>query len=152
MKSPAEIRHALSGPVASVNTPFTREGAIDYRSLQNFVDFVIEGGSRTVLLTYGDSLYSILTDQEVAEVTRAVVEFTRRRAMVVAADRMWWTGRTVEFAAYCRNVGADVLMVLPPDWCQSGTCPSCWSRISPPSGRCHAAWSFSAGCGMRSRA
>ena len=57
MKSPAEIRHALSGPVASVNTPFTREGAIDYRSLQNFVDFVIEGGSRTVLLTYGDSLY-----------------------------------------------------------------------------------------------
>lgn len=121
MKTPAEIRHALSGPVASVNTPFTREGAIDYRSLQNFVDYVIGAGSRTVLLTYGDSLYSILTDQEVAEVTRAVVEFTRQRAMVVAADRMWWTGKTVEFAAYCRNVGADVLMVLPPDWCQSCT-------------------------------
>jgi 4-hydroxy-tetrahydrodipicolinate synthase len=121
VKTTAEIRYALSGPVASVNTPFTREGAIDYRSLQNFVDYVIAAGSRTVLLTYGDSLYSILTDQEVAEVTRAVVEFTRRRAMVVAADRMWWTGKTVEFAAYCRNVGADVLMVLPPDWCQSCT-------------------------------
>ena len=121
MKTCAEIRYALAGPVESVNTPFTREGAIDYRSLQNFVDFVIEGGSRTVLLTYGDSLYSLLTDQEAAEVTRAVVEFTRRRAMVVAADRMWWTGKTVEFAAYCREVGADVLMVLPPDWCQSCT-------------------------------
>ena len=53
--------------------------------------------------------------------TRAVVEFTRRRAMVVAADRMWWTGRTVEFAAYCRIVGAYGLMGLRPDGCQAGT-------------------------------
>lgn len=121
MKSLDEFRHALSGPIASVSTPFTRDGHIDYDGLRKFVDFVIAGGSRTVLLTYGDSLYSLLTDAEVAEVTQAVVQHTARRAMVVAADRVWWTGKTVEFADYCRNVGADMLMVLPPDWCQSCT-------------------------------
>jgi dihydrodipicolinate synthase/N-acetylneuraminate lyase len=121
MKSLNEIRHALTGPVASVSTPFDRNGKIDGQGLRNFIDFVIAGGSRTVLLTYGDSLYSLLTDQEVAEVSEAVVRYTGKRAIVVAADRIWWTGKTLEFADYCRNLGADMLMVLPPDWCQSCT-------------------------------
>ncbi len=121
MKSLDEIRHALSGPIASVSTPFTREGRIDFKGLRNFVDYVIAAGSRTVLLTYGDSLYSLLSDEEVAEVTKAVVEHTAKRALVVAADRIWWTGKTVEFAGYCRNLGADMLMVLPPDWSQGCT-------------------------------
>ncbi|MDB6127713.1 MAG: dihydrodipicolinate synthase [Verrucomicrobia bacterium] len=121
MKNLQEIRHALSGPIASVSTPFTKDGRIDFQGLGNFVDFVIAGGSCTVLLTYGDSLYSLLTDDEVAEVTQFVVKHTARRALVVAADRMWWTGKTVEFAKYCREIGADMLMVLPPDWCQGCT-------------------------------
>ncbi|MDB6170243.1 MAG: 4-hydroxy-tetrahydrodipicolinate synthase [Verrucomicrobia bacterium] len=120
-KTLAEIRHALSGPIASLSVPFTRTGQIDFAGLRNFIDFVIAGGSRTILLTYGDSLYSLLTDEEVATVTKATVDHTARRALVVAADRMWWTGKTVEFSAFCRDAGADMLMVLPPDWCQSCT-------------------------------
>jgi dihydrodipicolinate synthase/N-acetylneuraminate lyase len=116
-----EVRHALTGPIASVSVPFTRDGAIDYRGLANFIEFVLAGGSRTILLTYGDSLYSLLTDDEVAEVTNAVVKITARRAMVVAADRVWWTGKTEEFARHCVSAGADMLMVLPPDWCVSCT-------------------------------
>jgi len=116
-----EIREALTCPIASVNTPFTRDGAVDFDGLRNFIDFVVEAGTRTVLLTYGDSLYTVLTDQEVADVTRTVVEHTAGRAMVVAADRAWGTPKTVEFAKYCRQLGADVLMVLPPDWAFSCT-------------------------------
>jgi 4-hydroxy-tetrahydrodipicolinate synthase len=77
-----------------------------------------------MLLTYGDSLFSLLTDDEVAAVTRVVAEQTAGRAAVVAADRIWWTGKTVEFARYAREVGADVLMVLPPDWAGSCTADS----------------------------
>jgi dihydrodipicolinate synthase/N-acetylneuraminate lyase len=120
MKGLPEFRHALSGPIASISTPFTREGGIDYKGIKTIIDYVIAAGSRTVLLTYGDSLYSLLTDQEVAEVTKAAVVHTAKRAMVVAADRIWWTGKTVEFAKYCREIGADMLMVLPPDW--GGSC------------------------------
>ena len=114
----------LTGPVMSVHTPFTRDGAIDYGSLRGLVDRGIDAGSTTMLLTYGDSLYSLLTDDEVAEVTRVVAEQTAGRAAVVAADRIWWTGKTVEFARYAREVGADVLMVLPPDWAGSCTADS----------------------------
>ena len=41
---PAEVRKALSGPWASVRTPFTRRGEIDYRSLYRMIDFAIEEG------------------------------------------------------------------------------------------------------------
>ncbi len=120
MHSTQELRSLLTGPVMSVHTPFFRDGEIDYGSLRGLVDRGIDAGSTTMLLTYGDSLFSLLTDDEVAEVTRVVAEQTAGRAAVVAADRIWWTGKTVEFARYAREVGADVLMVLPPDW--AGSC------------------------------
>ncbi len=120
MRSSEELRSLLSGPVMSVHTPFMRDGAIDYDSLSGLVDRGIDAGSTTMLLTYGDSLFSLLTDDEVAVVTKVVAEQAAGRAAVVAADRIWWTGKTVEFARYARDVGADVLMVLPPDW--AGSC------------------------------
>jgi dihydrodipicolinate synthase/N-acetylneuraminate lyase len=117
VRTVSEYRHAFTGPIASVSTPFLRDGAIDFRGLDRFVDHVVAAGSRSVVLTFGDSLYSLLTDDEVAEVTQRVIACTAKRALVVAADRVWWTGKTVEFARYCRATGADILMVLPPDWC-----------------------------------
>lgn len=120
MRSSQELRSLLTGPVMSVHTPFMRDGEIDYDSLRGLVERGIEGGSTTMLLTYGDSLFSLLTDDEVAEVTRVVAEQTAGRAAVVAADRIWWTGKAVAFARYAREVGADLIMVLPPDW--AGSC------------------------------
>jgi len=119
-----DVREALKGPVASMRVPFEADGNIDYKGLRNAVEFDIAAGSPTILLTYGDSLYSVLTDAEVADVTKAVVEYTAKRAVVVAADRMWWTGKSVEFARYAREVGADILMTLPPDWGHSCTAQS----------------------------
>lgn len=115
------IREALTGPIASVHVPFRQDGAIDYDSLRRLLDFAIDGGSKTALLTYGNSLFSLLTDQEVADVTQAVVEQVAGRALVVAADRSWWTGQEVAFARFARETGADLLMVLPPHWAASWT-------------------------------
>ena len=125
MISREEVREKLTGPIASLTTPFTRDGEIDYLGLRKLIDGNLEGGSNSSLLTYGDSLFSLMTDDEIAEVTRVVAEHTGTRGLTVAADGGWWTGKTVEFARYCREVGVDVLMVKPPIWGASGT-------IAPP--------------------
>ena len=101
-----EVRAALTGPVTSVKIPFHRDGSIDFVGLRTYIEFVLAAGSRALILTYGDSLYSVLSDQEVAEVTRAVVEAAAGRALVVAGDRMWATPQAVAFAAYAREAGA----------------------------------------------
>ncbi len=121
MTSREEVREKLTGPIASLTTPFTRDGEIDYPGLRKLIDGNLEGGSNSSLLTYGDSLFSLMTDDEIAEVTRVVGERTGNRGLTVAADGGWWMGKTVEFARYCREVGVDVLMVKPPIWGASGT-------------------------------
>lgn len=121
MISKEEVRRALTGPIFSLSTLFQPDDDIDYAGMFRLIDTLIEAGQRVILLTAGDSLFTVLTDQEVAELTKATVQHTAGRAMVVAADRSWWTGKTVDFARYCRDVGADVLMVQPPDWAFSCT-------------------------------
>lgn len=111
-----EIRIALTGPVPSITTPFKKDGDIDYEALRAIVDFDIAAGAKTILLTAGDSHYICLSEREIAEVTNVVVEHTAGRAMVIAADRYYNTKQAVEFARFVRGVGADILMVIPPDW------------------------------------
>ena len=119
---PADIRAALSGPWPSIRTPFKQDGQIDFASLNGLLDFLIEQAKvKAVVLTWGDSLFSLLTDDDIAQVTKAVVQHVDRRVFVVAATGQWWTGKSVEFAKYCVDVGADMLMTLPPDWASSTT-------------------------------
>ena len=121
---PPEVRAAFKGPSPSISTPFTRRGDIDFDGLRNLVDFMVNAGAKAIILTAGDSLFTILTDDEVAQVTKAVCQYVNKRALVVAADKSSWTGRDVEFAAYSAQSGANLLMVLPPDWAASCTVES----------------------------
>ncbi len=120
MTDPDFIRASLRGPISSISTPFTRDGQVDERALRAGVDFAVtEANSGTLLLTYGDSLLSVLTDREVADVTRIVIEQNAGRKLVVAAG-CWWTGEAVRFAEHWRALGAGVFMPLPPNW--AGSC------------------------------
>ncbi|MDE2998765.1 MAG: dihydrodipicolinate synthase family protein [Gemmatimonadota bacterium] len=116
-----EVRAHLTGIISSIATPFNEDGGVDYNGLRNQIDFVLEGGSRTVLLTAGDSHYICMSEAEIAEVTRVTCEHTAGRGMVVAADRYFDTRRSVAFASFAKAQGADVLMALPPAWGASST-------------------------------
>ena len=109
----------MRGPVPSISIPFTREGDVDYTGLANFVEFLIENKTSTLLITLADSLFSILTDAEIGEITRVVTRQNRGRALVVAGTQRWWTARTVDFARFARECGADMVITAPSDWAQN---------------------------------
>jgi 4-hydroxy-tetrahydrodipicolinate synthase len=111
---------SLTGPCASIRTPFKKDGFIDYEALRNQIDFVIDAGANAIILTHGDSLFSLLTDDEIAQITKTCADHINKRVTFVAATGTWWTGKTRDFAAYSAEAGADMLMVLPPDW--AGSC------------------------------
>ena len=112
---------ALTGPIPTIRTPFDRHGEIDYASLAKMIDFVIEAGAKSVLLTAGDSHFEILSDREIGEVTRFTAKHVGKRAYLVAADYRYSTRNAIAFAQECRALGVDCYMVLPPDWAQSLT-------------------------------
>ena len=100
---PDELREALDSPVPSIRTPFTANGQIDYNGVRSQVDFLIAGKARTLMLTWGDSMYSVLTDDQVAELARVVIEHNNGRAKVIAADKSWATPKAVSYAEYCSD-------------------------------------------------
>lgn len=108
------FREHVTGPIVSINTPFARDGTLDYEGLYRFIDAVIEAGSKTVLFTPGDSLYEVLSDQEVADLTKAAARHIGDRAMFIAAAAQWWTAQAAEFARYAKDVGANATIVFPP--------------------------------------
>lgn len=114
-----EVRAALTGPLMSIRTSFNRDGSVDYAGVKRMVDFAIEAGSRTSLLTAGDSHYQLLSDAEMAELSQVVTEHTAGRAMVVACDWDFATPQAVDFARFLKDIGADIYMVRPPDWANS---------------------------------
>jgi dihydrodipicolinate synthase/N-acetylneuraminate lyase len=112
----ADVAEFLNGPIQSFRTSFNEDGTIDYNGVRSFVDHSIAGGSKTILLTAGDSHLTCMTNDEIANLTRTVCEHTAGRAMVVAADRNSRTASSMQFAEYARSVGASVLMCQPPTW------------------------------------
>ena len=50
--------------MTSVHPIFARDGSLDFDGLARLIDHAIEAGSGTMLLTYGASLHSILSDAD----------------------------------------------------------------------------------------
>ena len=111
-----EVKEAFRGPAVLIPMPFNKDGSINYKGLKNYIDFVINAGVKALLLTLGDSLFTLLTDQEVADVTKIANEYIGKRALLVASDRVWWTGKEIDFAKYCKDIGINLMIVNPPDW------------------------------------
>lgn len=111
----SEIRGRVRGPVNSIYTTFTRDGEFDWNGIRQLIDNGIENGSDITLLTFGDSQLGFMTDQEVAELTRVMVEQSAGRSLTVAATKRWATRTTIEFAEFCKGLGVDLLMTLPMD-------------------------------------
>lgn len=104
----------------SLKTPFNRDGSVDFKGLRNLIDCNLAAGAKALMLTAGDSHYVALSEQEIAEVTRVTIEHNAGRALVIAADRYYNTTQAVGFAQFAKDAGADLLMVMPPDW--GGSC------------------------------
>lgn len=117
-----QYKRSLTGPCVSLRIPFKKDESIDYEALYKQIDVGINDARvGSLILTYGDSLYSLLSDEEISQVTKKCIEYVNKRAMLVAATGQWTTAKTKQFAAYSAKLGADMLMVLPPDWARSTT-------------------------------
>ena len=111
-----EVRAHLTGPVSAVRIAMNEDDSIDEEGFRKFIDASIAGGSKSIILTAGDSHYYCMTDEEIVKMTKIAIEHTAGRAMVCAADYFYSTDRAVQFAEFARDAGADIYMLLPPTW------------------------------------
>jgi len=116
MKSSEEIRGRLDGPCLSLPTVFTRDGAIDHQGMRNVIDTALGSGCQIVMLTWGDSLVSLLTDPEMEDVHRTVIEHVGDRAITIGCDNQWALPKAIEFGRFVEELGFDLYMIRPAEW------------------------------------
>ena len=113
------VREALNCPVPSITPQFFENGEIDWKSLGNVIENQIAGGAKSLLVTFGDSLLSILTDKETMQLNRFVTEIAAGRAMVIACSKQFCHRQMLEYAEECKKYGCDLVIPFYPDWAQS---------------------------------
>jgi 4-hydroxy-tetrahydrodipicolinate synthase len=95
-------------------TPFTAEGAVDLKRAQELAVHLVELGNDGLVVngTTGES--PTTTDEEKADLVRAVVEAVGDRATVVAGAGTNNTAHSVEMAQQAEKAGAHGLLVVTP--------------------------------------
>lgn len=115
--SPKQIKSAIKGPVFPILTPFRKNGdAVDYKALQNYVEFLINKEASTILVTVGTSRFNLLTREEMRMVNQTVVKAVKGNAVAIAATPISASlQENIEFARHAQEVGADAVIIMYPE-------------------------------------
>ncbi len=103
----------LKGCLTAFITPF-RDGSIDQKAFQSFVDWQIKEGIDGVVVcgTTGES--PTLSHKEHMRLTELCIEAASRRVPVLAGTGSNSTEETIEFAKHAERAGADAQLVVIP--------------------------------------
>jgi 4-hydroxy-tetrahydrodipicolinate synthase len=105
----------MQGVFPILVTPFDEKGRIDEESLRRLIDFNIEAGVHGLGVALGSEIFK-LSEAERDEVTTIVVGQVRQRVPVVINTGAPGTDLAVLYSRQAEELGADALMVIPPNW------------------------------------
>lgn len=112
--TPSELKQRVRGPIGSVTTPFTADEKVDFRAVRTMLELGLKHGIKIFEVTAGDSLYRVLSYDEIKELAKTLVETVGDRAVVIAATGDWWTERVLDYVQYVESLGFDGVQVLVP--------------------------------------
>ncbi|MBE7037344.1 MAG: dihydrodipicolinate synthase family protein [Ruminococcaceae bacterium] len=111
----------IKGICPIIAAPFTKDGEVDYKSLDNLVKALIKGGCHATTLFGIAGEYYKLTDTEREKMVEVCVNATKEakgKLIISVTDHS--TEVAVKRAKYFEKMGADCLMILPPFFLKPG--------------------------------
>ena len=111
-------REKIKGPAFSIITPFTEGGRhVDHVALENYADFLYEGGAKVFYVMGYNSRFSILSDIEIMQINETVTKRVRNYndddCVVIVADPLHCSTETsILFALHAELIGADVISLI----------------------------------------
>lgn len=104
----------FTGAGVAIITPFNEDESVNYKKLEELVNFQIESGIDSIIIcgTTGES--STLSEEEHKEVIKACVKYTAGRVPVIAGTGSNSTQTAIELSVEAVECGADGLLVVTP--------------------------------------
>ncbi|MEI7026616.1 dihydrodipicolinate synthase family protein [Paenibacillus sp. y28] len=108
-----QVRQTIKGINAINVTPFHSNLEIDWASLQQNIDFLLDQGIEAIYPCGNTGEFYALTIEEAKEVTRFVTKHVAGRALVIAGVG-YDAATAADLARHAENCGADGIMVHQP--------------------------------------
>ena len=99
-------------PVAP--TPFNQDGTIDLEGMKRVLDCLIDQGADGICVLANFSEQFLISDAEREVLARLSVEHVAGRVPVVVTISHYATQIAVERAQFAKDLGADIVMMMPP--------------------------------------
>ncbi|WP_171179276.1 dihydrodipicolinate synthase family protein [Ruegeria sp. HKCCD8929] len=99
-------------PVAP--TPFNDDGALDLDGMERVLDCLIDQGADGICILANFSEQFLISDEERAILTRLCLEHVAGRVPMIVTISHFATQIAVERAKYSKELGADIVMMMPP--------------------------------------
>src|SRR5690348_6279522 len=114
------IPGSMQGVFPILVTPFNEAGRVDEDSLRRLVNFNIDAGVHGLGVALGSEIFK-LSEAERDLVTSIVVGEVRQRVPVVINTGAPGTDLAVQYSRRAEELGADALMIIPPNFMPAGS-------------------------------
>jgi 4-hydroxy-tetrahydrodipicolinate synthase len=108
------IKHSYKGSNVALITPMFDDGAVDYESLNNLIDFHIDAGTSSIVSvgTTGES--ATVGVNEHLKIIKHTIEYAARRIPIIAGTGANSTSEAIELTQEAKNLGADACLLVTP--------------------------------------
>ncbi|WP_171236876.1 dihydrodipicolinate synthase family protein [Ruegeria sp. HKCCA6837] len=108
----------MSGPYTGIwpvaPTPFNEDGSLDLEGMKRALDCLIDQGADGICVLANFSEQFLISDAEREVLARLSVEHVAGRVPVIVTISHYATQIAVERAQFAKDLGADVVMMMPP--------------------------------------
>lgn len=106
----------IIGPVVPIPTPFNDDETVDYKSLEKYVNFLVDNGIKNIMTTVGTSRFNLLSQEEIKKVNEIVARTCGDKAVSIVANPSHGSQKdALEYAKHAKEIGADVFLLYFPD-------------------------------------
>ncbi|MEP2781291.1 MAG: dihydrodipicolinate synthase family protein [Pseudoruegeria sp.] len=99
-------------PVAP--TPFNPDGTLDLEGMKRVLDCIIDQGADGICILANFSEQFLISDAEREVLTKLSIDHIAGRVPVIVTISHFATQIVVERACFAKNLGADIVMMMPP--------------------------------------
>jgi len=111
-----QVVERLKGPVVPVNICFDAAGEIDYPAQRRYVNWLCEQGVPVILLTYGSSEFSLLSDEDIWRLSAELTEAVDGRSLMIGSTGFWNVAVCRRFLEHAEKIGMDGVKVQINPW------------------------------------
>jgi len=104
----------ISGTITAIVTPFTKKGNVDFKQLENLIEFQIENGVQGIVVCGSTGESATLKLKEKQEIIIKSVEISAGRLPVIAATGTYETEQSIELSKFAQDNGSDAVLIVAP--------------------------------------